>query len=151
MARHTHEVWIDCDPEALFAVLMDPASNRRWQSGVVETHASVAGVAGVGATMVETRELAGCRTTIEYQLVEMDWGRRAVVRLTRGPLRGTASYLCRPVAGGTQLTVASDVTLHGRWRCAGRAVRGLVAAELARSCQRLKHLLEAPALRPSVA
>lgn len=151
MARHTHQIWIDCDPGALFAVLMDPAANCRWQTGVVETRSTVDGVATPGATMIETRELAGCRTTIEYQLVEMEWARRAVVRLVKGPLRGTASYLCRPAGGGTELTVASDVTLQGRWRCAGRAVRGVVAAELAVSCQRLKALLEQPATVPAAA
>ena len=145
MARHTHTLWIDCDPADLFALLMDPAANRHWQTGVISTRSTCDGAAAVGATMTETREVAGYRTTIEYRLVELDWPRRAVVHVTDGPLRGTASYQCRSVRGGTEFTVASDVTPQGRWRCLARAVGGLMAAELAISCQRLKALVEQPA------
>jgi hypothetical protein len=67
------------------------------------------------------------------------------VHIVEGPLRGMASYACRPVAGGTELTVISDVHPQGRWRLAARAIGGLLHAELALSCQRLKALLEEPA------
>lgn len=144
MARHTHTLWIDCEPSELFAVLMDPAANRRWQTGVVSTRSTCDGVAAVGATMTETREVAGYRTTIEYRLVELEWARRAVVQVVDGPLRGTASYLCRSARGGTEFTVTSNVSPQGRWRCLGRALGGLMAAELAISCQRLKALVEQP-------
>ncbi len=147
MAGHSHTIWIDCDSEALFAVLMDPTANRRWQTGVVATHSTCNGVAAVGTTMRELREVGGYRTTIAYELVELEWGRRAVVRVIDGPLRGTASYTCRPARGGTDFSVASDVTPQGRWRYLGRAVTGLLTAELAVSCQRLKALVEAPATR----
>jgi hypothetical protein len=148
MARHTHTIWIDCDPAALFGVLMDPAANRRWQTGVVATRSTCNGVAAVGATMSEVREVAGYRTTITYQLVELEWARRAVVSVIDGPLRGTASYTCRAARGGTVLTVASDVAPQGRWRYLSRAVGGLLTAELALSCQRLKTVVEQPSSTP---
>ena len=151
MARHTHRVWIRCNPATLFEVLVDPASNRHWQTGVVETRSTAQGPADVGTTMTETREFAGYRTTLVYRLVELDWGRRAAVQLVDGPLRGTATYECRERAGGTELTVASDVTPKGKWRCAGRALGGLLTAELAVSCQRLKALVEEAALERSAA
>lgn len=145
MTTKTHQLWIDCSPSELFSVLMDPASNRRWQTGVVDTRASEPGPAKVGTTMTEVREFAGCNATIGYRLVELEWGRRAVVRLIDGPLRGTASYACRARDGGTEFRVTCDVTPQGRWRFAGRAVSGLLCAELLMSCQRLKSLLEHPA------
>ena len=142
MATQTHQVWIGCDPDEVFDVLMDPAANSAWQTGVVRTRATATGLATVGTTMTEDREFAGCRATIVYRLVELDWPRRAVVEIVDGPLRGTASYLCRPADGGTQLTVMSDVAPQGRWRLAARAITGLLTAELMVSCQRLKALLE---------
>ena len=145
MARSTHTVWINCDAAELFGVLMDPAANRRWQTGVVETRANCNGAAAVGTTMHEVREVAGYRATIEYRLVELEWPRRAVVRVIDGPLRGSASYSCRAARGGTELTVSSDVTAQGRWRYLSRALAGLLSAELAVSCQRLKSMLEEPA------
>ena len=144
MARHTHQVWIGCDPEDLFEVLMNPQANGRWQSGVVTTHSNAAGLAEVGTTMTEVREFAGYRATIVYRLTELEWPYRAVVEIVDGPLRGTASYICRPLAGGTSFSVTSEVTPQGRWRLAGRAIAGVLAAELLVSCQRLKSLLERP-------
>ena len=144
MARHRHQVVIDCTPEELFDVLMDPSANRHWQTGVVETSSTAVGLAVEGTTMTEIREFAGCRATLVYQLVELDWGRRAVVEILDGPLRGTASYSCHSVGSKTAFIVTSDVTPQGRWRYAGRAVTGVLAAELALSCQRLKMLLEQP-------
>ena len=144
MARHRHQVLIECSPEELFDVLMDPSANRHWQTGVVETSSTAVGLAGEGTTMTEIREFAGCRATLVYRLVELDWGRRAVVEILDGPLRGTASYTCHQVGGKTAFTVTSDVTPQGCWRYAGRAISGVLAAELAVSCQRLKTLLEQP-------
>lgn len=147
MRRDTHRVWIGCSPSDVFGVLMDPEANRRWQTGVVETTATGDGQASVGMTMTEQREFAGYRVTIAYRLVELQWAQRAVVQLLEGPLRGTASYHCRPVGGGTELTVALAVSPQGRWRCAARAVAAVMSAELSVSCQRLKTLLEQPAVR----
>lgn len=152
MARHSQQVWIDCTPEELFEVLMDPDANRHWQTGVVRTTADTPGLAGVGTTMTEVRELAGCRATIGYRLVELDWPHRAVVDLIDGPLRGTASYTCRAVAGGTLFVATSDVTASGRWRVAARAAGALLRTELAVSCTRLKSLIEDTPVRvPSTA
>jgi hypothetical protein len=144
MARHRQQIWIDCEPQDLFEVLMDPDANRYWQTGVVNTRSTACGLATVGTTMTEDREFAGCRATIVYELIELDWPFRAVVQLVDGPLRGTASYTARAVAGGTMFTATSDICAHGRWRYAGRALAGVLSAELALSCQRLKGLLETP-------
>lgn len=116
MARSTHTVWINCDAADLFAVLMDPEANRRWQTGVVETRATCSGPADVGTTMHEVREVAGYRAMIEYRLVELEWPRRAVVRVVDGPLRGSASYSCRPARWW-----------HGAHRLIGRHAQGEVA------------------------
>ena len=145
MRRDTYRVWIDCDPTELFSVLMDPAANRRWQTGVVQTTSTSDGEAAVGMTMTERREFAGYQVSLRYRLVEMEWAQRAVVELLDGPLRGTASYRCRALNGGTELTIALAVAPQGRWRCAARAVAAVMTAELAFSCQRLKALLEQPA------
>lgn len=152
MATHTHQVWIDCTPDELFDVLMDPAANEYWQTGVVRTDADRDGLAAVGTTMTEVREVAGCRATISYRLIELEWGVRAVVEIFGGPLRGTASYTCRHAEGGTAFSVESDVAPQGRWRFAACAMGGVLAAELAVSCQRLKTLLEQPvhAMRPQL-
>ncbi len=149
MARYSHRVGIDCEPEALFEVLLDPASNARWQAGVVCTDASTCGLATVGTRMTEVRELAGCRSEIVYELVELEWPVRTVVEIVAGPLAGTASYVCRPVAGGSELSVTFDVSPRGRWRLLAPAMSALMAAEVALSCQRLKSLLDAPALQPA--
>ena len=146
MARHRQQIWIDCTPEELFEVLMDPNANQYWQTGVVRTRSTTSGLASVGTTMTEDREFAGCRATVVYELIELDWPVRAVVRLVDGPVRGTASYTARAVAGGTAFTATSEVTPQGCWRYAGRALAGVLNAELALSCRRLKDLLEAPAL-----
>lgn len=145
MVTQTYQLWIGCDPDEVFSVLMNPAANCSWQTGVVRTRATDTGLATVGTTMTEEREFAGCRATIVYRLVELDWPRRAVVQIVDGPLRGTASYACQPISGGTQFTVTLDVAPQGRWRLAARAIGGLLTAELMVSCQRLKAMLEQPA------
>ena len=150
MARYTHRVWIDRRPDEVFGVLMDASLNRRWQTGVVSTHAATNDVT-VGTRLQEVREFAGYRTTIVYELTELVWGTSATVRLVDGPLRGAATYECRSVDGGTEVTVSSDVAPQGRWRCVARAVGGVLSAELAVSCQRLKMLLEEPALDVTLA
>ena len=146
MAMHEHQVWIDCSPDELFDVLMDPAANAHWQTGVIATDADTSGLATVGTTMTEVREVAGCRATIRYRLDQLQWGSAAVVSIVDGPLRGTASYTCEPAAtGGTIFRVSSDVAPQGRWRFAARALGAVLTAELAVSCQRLKTLIEQPA------
>ncbi len=149
MARYTYSVQIRCSPTELFAVLMDASANCRWQTGVVQTRCAPGGDTRVGTTITEVREFAGYRTTIVYRLVELQWARRATIRLVDGPLRGTATYACRETAAGTELTVTSDVMPQGRWRLAGRALTGVLAAELALSCDRLKALLEQPVNTPA--
>jgi hypothetical protein len=146
MVGCAHKVWIECTPADVFTVLMDPAANSRWQRGVVAAHTTSPGLATVGSRMTEVRELAGCRTTITFELIELDWPRRAVVRLVDGPLTGTASYHCRPVAAGTELTAVCDVTVRWPLPCAGRLLARAGRTELARSLRQLKALLEQQAV-----
>jgi hypothetical protein len=72
------------------------------QTGVVQTRWTRGEIA-VGTRITESREFAGCSVTIVYQLIELRWPCRTVVRLIAGPLRGTASYVCEPMAGGTNV------------------------------------------------
>jgi hypothetical protein len=142
MPRTTHRITIHCGAAALFAVLMDPAANRQWQTGIIDSWASCGGPATVGTIITEVRKIGGYRATLTYRLVELDWPRRAAVEIIDGPLRGTASYVCRPTTRGTDFTAVADVALQGRWRCASPMMARLAAAELALSCQRLKTLME---------
>ena len=130
MARYSYRVEIDCEPEALFSVLLDPASNARWQAGVVHTRASTPGLAGVGTRMTEVREVAGCRTEIGYELVAVEWPSKTVVRMVAGPLAGTASYTCRRTHGGTEFTLTCDVAPRGRWRLMAPAMAAVMALSL---------------------
>lgn len=150
MTRYTHQMTIGCSPALVFALLLDPAFNRQWQTGVVRTEWTDSHV-GVGTTITEVRELAGRHVTIAYELLEVQWPCRSVVRLVAGPLRGTASYGCRPVADGTELTVSCDVCPVGRWRSAAPALRAALAVDVTLSCQRLAALAEAAGSAPAVA
>ena len=141
MLHHSHRITVRCTPAALFAVLLDPSANRRWQTGVFQTRWTP-GEISVGTTITEIRELAGCSVTIVYQLIELRWPCRTVVRLLEGPLRGTASYVCDPVPRGTALTVSFAVRPVGRWRLAAPAVSSVIAAEVRLSCQRLTAVAE---------
>lgn len=140
-ARLHTTVTIRRSPEGVFAFLMDAANNARWQDGVIACDQD--GPAAVGTRVHETRELLGVRLQLCYELVEIDWPRRAVVHAIEGPVALRATYELAPRGGATVLTVTGEAERPCLPALAGPLGRALARRELGTSCAALKRVLEA--------
>jgi uncharacterized protein YndB with AHSA1/START domain len=137
---------IAASPEAVYAIIMDPACLERW----VTIHSSLedapAGQLEQGSELTQRLHLAGRGFTVRWKVVENRPARR-VVWEGRGPMRSHAgvTYALTPNGdGGTRFTYTNEFALPGGplGRVAGPVVRRVTAGELDRSLDRLRALVE---------
>ena len=142
--REEHTVVIERSVEAVFAFTTDPNNESLWQSTSLETEQTSEGAVDVGTTFRNTSKFLGRRIESTYQVTENDPPHKQCVRITSGPLPGSACYLYEPADGGsTRFTQNFETEVGGFFRLAeplvARAIRRQMQADMAT----LKDLLEA--------
>jgi uncharacterized protein YndB with AHSA1/START domain len=142
--REEHTVVIERPIEEVFAFTTDPNNESLWQSTSLETEQTSEGEVGVGTTFRNTSKFLGQRIESIYQITENDPPQRQCVRITSGPLPGSACYLYEPADGGsTRFTQNFETEVGGFFKLAeplvARAIRRQMEADMAT----LKDLLEA--------
>jgi uncharacterized protein YndB with AHSA1/START domain len=144
---------IRATPEQVWAVVMDPGRLGDW----VTIHRRVAdvssGPARNGFSMAQTIHLRGANFKVRWVLVECEFARRAVWE-GRGPAMSNAhtEYVLAPHDGGTRFHYRNDfrAPFGPLGAVASRAlVGGIPEREARNSLNRLKALLEAPAIQPT--
>lgn len=140
------ETLIAAPPEAVWAVVMDPARLSEW----VTIHRGLRdvdpGTPGVGFQMNQTLHLRGVNFHVHWELIECDRPHRALWE-GRGPARSTAhiEYLLEPHDGDTRFHYINEfrAPLGPLGAAASRAlVGGISEREAQRSLALLKNVVE---------
>lgn len=139
-------VEINCPPEDVYRLVMDPDRLGEWVSIHHELLEEPEGELKRGSTMTQSLKVAGQRFRVRWRVAEDD-GPRRVVWEGNGPVwtRARVVYDFDPRDGGTRFSYANEYELPGgaAGRLAGRAVARAAQREMARSLERLKDVMEA--------
>ncbi len=144
MPSATRTIHIDRPPETVFAVLGDPARERRWRPEVKVFEPTAPLAAG---TVVRQRIAgpAGSAIPADVRLTTYDPPRRYRFQVVAGPVRPVGDYRLVTASGGTDLTFTLSADLRGvRRLLLGRVMQASIDEEM-RNLDRLKALVEQPA------
>ncbi len=136
---------IAASPEAIFAVVMDPAQLGDWVTIHDALKSAPDGPLRKGSKLEQSLKVAGQRFDVIWTVVEAKRPSR-IVWDGRGPARTTARavYELAPVAAGTRFDYLNEYELPGGTlgSLAARAVSGRAGKESEESLERLKALME---------
>lgn len=105
IARPRDEIW---------AFVIDPANNERWQSNTVEAfREGPVDEVEVGERLGGAVRVAGQRIDWEGEVTEADAPERFAARSTRSPIPFTYRFVLREVDGATELTFTQETQWTG--------------------------------------
>ncbi len=133
---------IAAPPEAVDAVVHDPALQPRWRSSLVSWRQEPPGPVAVGTRYHGVSRVAGREVESRYEVVAVERGRGSTVRGVGSPVPLEASYRSDPIAGGTRFTYRITLEGRGLQRIAERVAAAIITREAARDLPRLKALVE---------
>lgn len=142
MASASRTVRIARPPEAVFAVLTDPASDLTWREHVRSFEPQ--GPLDVGTLVRQTIAGPGGRAMpADFRLTAFETPARYGFEVVTGPVRPVGEYRLTPAEDGTDLTFTMSATLRGIVAVLlGRSVQRSIDGEM-RDLDRLKALVEA--------
>src|SRR3954452_11506275 len=141
MVASTRSVHIDRPPETVFAVLSDPANERKWRPQVRGFEGQ--GPPAAGTVIHQTvAGPGGMPLKADVRLTASDPPRRYAFQVVTGPARMAGEYRLEPVDGGTDLSYTLGAELRGiRLVLLGSAVQDSIDDEMG-NLDRLKALVE---------
>ena len=142
MIRYSSEVTIARPAADVLEALLDPARYPQW-TDMVDVEFDGEGRPGIGTKGRFRLAKGEIKGPIEMEITELVNDARLVVKMTHPQMDWTAVSTLAPAPGGTRLTYAGEMSLHG-WR---RVLEPMVAREVtggeAKEVLRLRDLLEA--------
>jgi uncharacterized protein YndB with AHSA1/START domain len=139
--RLERDIVIERPVDEVFAYVSEPANLPSWQPAVVEIRRPE-GPLAVGSSFGETRTFVGKRFETTVEVVELEPERTFAIRVVGGPVPIRVRHVFGPADGGTRVTIAGEVELHGALRVAGRLMAKAAEHDAGASLVRLKALLE---------
>ena len=134
---------IDRPPDEVAAYVTDPTSAPEWYENIKSIEWKTPPQAHVGSRVAFVAHFLGRRLAYTYEFVELEPGRRVVMRTADGPFAMETTYTWEPAGAGS-----TRMTLRNRGEPSGfaRIGAGLMAAQMRRANRkdlaRLKELLE---------
>ena len=137
------ETTIQCPPEIVATFAGDPANAPQWYANITSVQWRTPPPVGIGSMLDFKAQFLGKGLAYSYEVVELEAGRRLVMRTADGPFPMETTYTWEPVG-----ETATRMTLRNRGDPSGfsrltapimeRAMRRATTKDLAR----LKALLE---------
>jgi hypothetical protein len=137
------ETTIQCPPEIVATFAGDPANAPQWYANITSVQWRTPPPVGIGSMLDFKAQFLGKGLAYTYEVVELEAGRRLVMRTADGPFPMETTYTWEPVG-----ETATRMTLRNRGDPSGfsrltapimeRAMRRATTKDLAR----LKALLE---------
>jgi uncharacterized membrane protein len=129
--------------EVVAAYASDPTNAPDWYENIASVEWSTPPPVGVGSRMDFVASFLGRRLAYTYEVVELEPGRRMVMRTADGPFPMETTYTWEPVdAGSTRMTLRNRGRPSGFSRVAGpvmaTAMRRANRKDLARLRERLE-------------
>ena len=142
MIRHDTSIEIKRPAADVFAALLDLPGYDRW-TDMVDSRWLTPGEPRVGARGEFRMPRGPIKGTLQVEILDLEPGRRVVFDTTHPALRWRAWSVLEPVAEGTRLHYAGEMTLRGWRRILEPLMKGEVQAGERKEVERLKALLEA--------
>jgi uncharacterized protein YndB with AHSA1/START domain len=141
VATFENTVMISRPIEEVFEFLADFENVPKWNYAIVETHKVSHGPVGMGTIYHQVRAVPS-RSEEHFEVTAYNPPRQLEVRGQLGPFPSRLSYALDAVPGGTRVTNAVELELHGPGRLLGRVAVPRVRDAVAANLRKLKELLE---------
>lgn len=113
MARYRTTIDSVLPPTRAFDYLADFSSSEEWDPGVVEAQRLDEGAVGVGSKFRVVSRFAGRDVPLQYEIVELDPGRKVVLRAESKTVVSLDTISFAPREGGSSVTYDADLRLKG--------------------------------------
>ena len=140
------ETTIERPPEVVAAFAGDPTNAPEWYANIRSVQWQTPPPVGVGSRMDFVAHFLGRRLAYTYEVVELEPGRRLVMRTADGPFPMETTYTWEPVgATATRMTLLNRGNPSGFSRLTAPMMERAVRRATTKDLERLKTLLEARA------
>ena len=126
----------------VFAYTDDPANNKNWQEGLVESKVTSPGPMGVGTQLTDVRKFLGRDMDSKLEVTAYEPNKRVVVKTISGPIKFEITTIYEPAEGGTKITLMGEGEPGGLFKLAEGAVKKQFESQLQGDLGRLKKVME---------
>jgi carbon monoxide dehydrogenase subunit G len=139
----TADVWIDRDPDEVFAFVSEVSNNPRWQRGMREAHWTSAPPTRSGSTYTQVASFLGRRIESRFEIVDYEPGRRIKGRTTVSTFPFTFTRMVEPENGGCRVRAVIEGDPTGVFKVGTPVMRRQMQRTVRQDYANLKQLLEA--------
>ena len=136
------EAVIPFPPEEVSAYAGDPTNAPEWYANIDSVRWRTDPPVRVGSTMDFEARFLGRRLSYTYEVVDLEAGRRLVMRTADGPFPMETTYTWEPAQGGTLMRLRNRGEPSGFSRLAApvmaKAMKGAMTKDLARLAERMR-------------
>jgi uncharacterized protein YndB with AHSA1/START domain len=137
------EIVIDRPSEEVAAYAGDPSNAPRWYANIESVRWQTGPPLAVGSRMDFVAHFLGRRLAYTYEVVELEPGRRLIMRTAHGPFPMETTYTWHPAGDGrTRMTLRNRGEPAGFVRVAGPAMAAAMRRANRKDLAALKNLLE---------
>jgi uncharacterized protein YndB with AHSA1/START domain len=126
----------------VFSYTNDPAKNKNWQEGLVDSKITSPGPMGVGTQMTDVRKFLGRDMDSKLEVTAYEPNKRISLKTVSGPIKFEITQLYEPTDGGTKLTMIGEGEPGGLFKLAEGAVKKQFETQLQGDLGRLKKVME---------
>lgn len=119
----------------------DPGTAPDWYANIRSVTWRTPPPVAVGSRMDFVATFLGRTLAYTYEVIELDPGRRLVMRTADGPFPMRTTYTWEPVDGGTRMTVRNTGTPSGFTRLAAPVMTRAMRSAMTKDLQRLREKL----------
>jgi len=139
----TTEIVIDRAPEEVAAYAGDPTNAPEWYENIKSIDWKTAPPVQLGSKMDFVARFLGRRLAYTYEVVELETGRRMVMRTASGPFPMETTYTWEPAGEGkTRMTLRNRGMPSGFAKLSAGFMGVAVRRETSKNLRALKELLE---------
>ena len=140
----TTEIVIDRPCAEVAAYAADPTNAPEWYDNIESVEWQTQPPVQLGSKMDFVAHMLGRRLAYTYEVVELEAGRRLVMRTAQGPFPMETTYTWDPVDGGkTHMKLRNRGMPSGFAKVGARLMAAVVGRETNKNLKCLKELLEA--------
>jgi uncharacterized protein YndB with AHSA1/START domain len=137
------EVVIDRPNDEVAAYAADPSNAPRWYANIESVHWQTAPPITVGSRMDFVAHFLGRRLAYTYEVVELEPGRKLVMRTAQGPFPMETTYTWTPLDDGrTRMTLRNRGEPSGFTRIASPVMAAAMRRANSKDLATIKRLLE---------
>lgn len=126
----------------VFAFVVDPANNKKWQKGLVESRLTSPGPVGVGSQITDVRKIMGRDLDSKLEVIAFESNKTFGEKVVSGPLQFEIMQTFEPSGDGTKVSLVAHGEPGGFFKLAEGLVQKQLQSQLEGDSQRLKKALE---------